>query len=107
MEKDVQALEDMQDDYDFKRKSLQSRSNIRYIFSISLLHYTIFFSNLCETRVTFDSFWMNTNGMWFIHFIFSVEAEGVQMNGPIPKEIQQEEMAIRQMFIVLGMKREV
>ncbi|XP_056321732.1 signal transducer and activator of transcription 1b isoform X2 [Danio aesculapii] len=61
MEKDVQALENMQDDYDFKRKSLQSR----------------------------------------------IEAEGVQMNGPISKEIQEEEMANWQMFIVLGMKREV
>lgn len=61
MEKHVQALEDMQDDYDFNMKSLQSR----------------------------------------------IEAEGVQMNDPMPKEIQQEEMAIKRMFTVQGIKREV
>jgi len=37
-------------------------------------------------------------------FIFSVE---VDLNGQITKEIQQEELAIRQMFMGLSMKREV
>uniref|UniRef100_A0A672R2G2 Signal transducer and activator of transcription n=1 Tax=Sinocyclocheilus grahami TaxID=75366 RepID=A0A672R2G2_SINGR len=55
---DIQVLEDAQDEYDFKRNTLQSR----------------------------------------------VEAE---MNGQITKEIQQEEMALRQMFVGLTMKREV
>ncbi|KAK2904780.1 hypothetical protein Q8A67_006579 [Cirrhinus molitorella] len=58
IEQDIQALEDVQDEYDFKRNTLQSR----------------------------------------------VE---VEMNGQITKEIQQEEMAIRQMFVGLSMKREV
>ncbi|XP_051762414.1 signal transducer and activator of transcription 1b isoform X1 [Ctenopharyngodon idella] len=57
IEQDIQVLEDVQDEYDFKRKTLQSR----------------------------------------------VEAE---MNSQKTKEIQLEEMAIRQMFIGLGMKRE-
>uniref|UniRef100_A0A672RUR4 Signal transducer and activator of transcription n=1 Tax=Sinocyclocheilus grahami TaxID=75366 RepID=A0A672RUR4_SINGR len=42
---DIQVLEDVQDEYDFKRNTLQSRGNSRYIFSISLL-YHIFFLNL-------------------------------------------------------------
>lgn len=42
--------------------------------------------------------------VWICIFIFSVE---VEMNGQITKEIQQEEMAIRQMFVGLSMKREV
>uniref|UniRef100_A0A672R2K2 Signal transducer and activator of transcription n=1 Tax=Sinocyclocheilus grahami TaxID=75366 RepID=A0A672R2K2_SINGR len=58
IEQDIQVLEDAQDEYDFKRNTLQSR----------------------------------------------VEAE---MNGQITKEIQQEEMALRQMFVGLTMKREV
>uniref|UniRef100_A0A671KZ11 Signal transducer and activator of transcription n=1 Tax=Sinocyclocheilus anshuiensis TaxID=1608454 RepID=A0A671KZ11_9TELE len=58
IEQDIQVLEDAQDEYDFKRNTLQSR----------------------------------------------VEAE---MNGQITKEIQQEEMALRQMFVGLSMKREV
>lgn len=58
IEQDIQVLEDVQDEYDFKKKTLQSR----------------------------------------------VE---VEMNGQITKEIQQEEMAIRQMFIGLNKKREV
>ncbi|XP_051998432.1 signal transducer and activator of transcription 1-like [Xyrauchen texanus] len=57
-EQDIQVLEDVQDEYDFKRKTLQSR----------------------------------------------VE---VEMNGQINKEIQQEEMVIRQMFIGMNIKREV
>lgn len=40
----------------------------------------------------------------FVFFIFSVEGE---MNCQITKEIQQEEMALRQMFVGLSMKREV
>uniref|UniRef100_A0A673J8Q7 Signal transducer and activator of transcription n=1 Tax=Sinocyclocheilus rhinocerous TaxID=307959 RepID=A0A673J8Q7_9TELE len=58
IEQDIQVLEDAQDEYDFKRNTLQSR----------------------------------------------VEAE---MNGQITKAIQQEEMALRQMFVGLSMKREV
>uniref|UniRef100_A0A8C1BV31 Signal transducer and activator of transcription n=1 Tax=Cyprinus carpio carpio TaxID=630221 RepID=A0A8C1BV31_CYPCA len=58
IEQVIQVLEDVQDEYDFKRNTLQSR----------------------------------------------VE---VEMNGQITKEIQQEEMAIRQMFVGLSMKREV
>ncbi len=42
--------------------------------------------------------------VWICILIFSVE---VEMNGQEKKEIQQEEMAIRQMFIGLNMKREV
>ncbi|XP_051566322.1 signal transducer and activator of transcription 1-like isoform X1 [Myxocyprinus asiaticus] len=57
-EQDIQVLEDVQDEYDFKRKTLQSR----------------------------------------------LEAE---MNAKITKEIQQEEMVIRQLFIGLKIKREV
>uniref|UniRef100_A0A672RUN1 Signal transducer and activator of transcription n=1 Tax=Sinocyclocheilus grahami TaxID=75366 RepID=A0A672RUN1_SINGR len=45
IEQDIQVLEDVQDEYDFKRNTLQSRGNSRYIFSISLL-YHIFFLNL-------------------------------------------------------------
>uniref|UniRef100_A0A8C1BX52 Signal transducer and activator of transcription n=1 Tax=Cyprinus carpio carpio TaxID=630221 RepID=A0A8C1BX52_CYPCA len=58
IEQDIQVLEDAQDEYDFKRNTLQSR----------------------------------------------VEGE---MNCQITKEIQQEEMALRQMFVGLSMKREV
>ncbi|XP_042620112.1 signal transducer and activator of transcription 1-like [Cyprinus carpio] len=57
IEQDIQVLEDAQDEYDFKRNTLQSR----------------------------------------------VEGE---MNCQITKEIQQEEMALRQMFVGLSMKRE-
>ncbi len=42
--------------------------------------------------------------VWICILIFSVE---VEMNGQEKKEIQQEEMAIRQMLIGLNMKREV
>ncbi|KAA0715531.1 Signal transducer and activator of transcription 1 [Triplophysa tibetana] len=58
IEQDGQVLEDVQDEYDFKKKTLQSR----------------------------------------------VE---VEMNGQITKEIQQEEMAIKKMFIELNKNREV
>lgn len=42
--------------------------------------------------------------VWICIFIFSVE---VEMNDQEKKEIQQEEMAIRQMLVGLNMKREV
>ncbi|XP_050974604.1 signal transducer and activator of transcription 1b [Labeo rohita] len=58
IEQNIQVLEDVQDEYDFKRNTLQSR----------------------------------------------VEHE---MNGQITKEIQQEEMAIKQMFVGLSMKRQL
>ncbi|XP_057192072.1 signal transducer and activator of transcription 1b [Triplophysa rosa] len=58
IEQDGQVLEDVQDEYDFKKKTLQSR----------------------------------------------VE---VEMNGQITKEIQQEEMTIKKMFIELNKNREV
>ncbi|XP_026073393.1 signal transducer and activator of transcription 1-like [Carassius auratus] len=56
IEQEIQVLEDAQDEYDFKRNTLQME---------------------------------------------------VEMNGQITKEIQQEEMALRQMFVGLSMKREV
>ncbi|CAM4601155.1 unnamed protein product [Leuciscus chuanchicus] len=58
IEQDIQVLEDVQDEYDFKRKTLQSRVEL-------------------------------------------------DMNVQKTKEILQEEMAIRQMFMGLSMKREV
>lgn len=42
--------------------------------------------------------------VWICILIFSVE---VEMNDQEKKEIQQEEMAIRQMLVGLNMKREV
>uniref|UniRef100_A0A671T5K5 Signal transducer and activator of transcription n=1 Tax=Sinocyclocheilus anshuiensis TaxID=1608454 RepID=A0A671T5K5_9TELE len=35
IEQDIQVLEDVQDEYDFKRNTLQSRGNSRYIFKIA------------------------------------------------------------------------
>ncbi len=106
IEQDIQVLEDVQDEYDFKRNTLQSRGNIRHIFSISLLVLThtlwyIWLDQCCEHK-QYESTWMR-NGM-DLYFIFSVE---VEMNGQITKEIQLEEMAIKQMFVGLSMKREV